>query len=173
MLFRSGSVVFDVELLLRIMSITAEDISAVSEIQDENVHVLSAEVESTVNEGVFYSRFSVKEDIELSVRMPEVKRVLCTQASAVISEARCEDNEILFEGDIVLRITYDCEDEYEPIAQVADKIPFSRVIEAPVRAGMEADVCAMVEECNIQIETNRSEERRVGKECRSRWSPYH
>ena len=23
------------------------------------------------------------------------------------------------------------------------------------------------------IETGRSEERRVGKECRSRWSPYH
>ena len=25
----------------------------------------------------------------------------------------------------------------------------------------------------IFIETTRSEERRVGKECRSRWSPYH
>ena len=24
-----------------------------------------------------------------------------------------------------------------------------------------------------EIENNRSEERRVGKECRSRWSPYH
>ena len=24
-----------------------------------------------------------------------------------------------------------------------------------------------------EIEDNRSEERRVGKECRSRWSPYH
>ena len=24
-----------------------------------------------------------------------------------------------------------------------------------------------------QLESNRSEERRVGKECRSRWSPYH
>ena len=24
-----------------------------------------------------------------------------------------------------------------------------------------------------QKENNRSEERRVGKECRSRWSPYH
>ena len=24
-----------------------------------------------------------------------------------------------------------------------------------------------------QMETIRSEERRVGKECRSRWSPYH
>src|SRR5687768_18344031 len=25
----------------------------------------------------------------------------------------------------------------------------------------------------LECETNRSEERRVGKECRSRWSPYH
>ena len=24
-----------------------------------------------------------------------------------------------------------------------------------------------------EIKDNRSEERRVGKECRSRWSPYH
>ena len=24
-----------------------------------------------------------------------------------------------------------------------------------------------------EVETERSEERRVGKECRSRWSPYH
>ena len=26
---------------------------------------------------------------------------------------------------------------------------------------------------NYRIRTTRSEERRVGKECRSRWSPYH
>ena len=26
---------------------------------------------------------------------------------------------------------------------------------------------------SILLELNRSEERRVGKECRSRWSPYH
>src|SRR5258706_4979117 len=26
---------------------------------------------------------------------------------------------------------------------------------------------------NVTAATNRSEERRVGKECRSRWSPYH
>ena len=25
----------------------------------------------------------------------------------------------------------------------------------------------------VKFEKNRSEERRVGKECRSRWSPYH
>ena len=26
--------------------------------------------------------------------------------------------------------------------------------------------------CEVEVD-NRSEERRVGKECRSRWSPYH
>ena len=26
---------------------------------------------------------------------------------------------------------------------------------------------------DLEIEKGRSEERRVGKECRSRWSPYH
>ena len=26
---------------------------------------------------------------------------------------------------------------------------------------------------DVQANANRSEERRVGKECRSRWSPYH
>ena len=25
----------------------------------------------------------------------------------------------------------------------------------------------------LKVEVQRSEERRVGKECRSRWSPYH
>ena len=28
-------------------------------------------------------------------------------------------------------------------------------------------------EKTIEVEAHRSEERRVGKECRSRWSPYH
>ena len=27
--------------------------------------------------------------------------------------------------------------------------------------------------CDILVVGGRSEERRVGKECRSRWSPYH
>ena len=41
-------------------------------------------------------------------------------------------------------------------------------------ADMEATlngVCAMGG--TVKAEENRSEERRVGKECRSRWSPYH
>ena len=27
--------------------------------------------------------------------------------------------------------------------------------------------------CSFSVKVYRSEERRVGKECRSRWSPYH
>ena len=27
--------------------------------------------------------------------------------------------------------------------------------------------------CSVKVSEDRSEERRVGKECRSRWSPYH
>ena len=31
----------------------------------------------------------------------------------------------------------------------------------------------LIEALNLEEITPRSEERRVGKECRSRWSPYH
>ena len=35
-------------------------------------------------------------------------------------------------------------------------------------------LCAVVAICSIiPLDLIRSEERRVGKECRSRWSPYH
>ena len=41
------------------------------------------------------------------------------------------------------------------------------------RAVVEAgDYCFAVSE-HLPAEYGRSEERRVGKECRSRWSPYH
>ena len=34
-------------------------------------------------------------------------------------------------------------------------------------------LCAVVALISIALKRTRSEERRVGKECRSRWSPYH
>src|ERR1039458_1428578 len=33
--------------------------------------------------------------------------------------------------------------------------------------------CSYPAQEGMAVRTNRSEERRVGKECRSRWSPYH
>src|SRR2546430_1210179 len=43
---------------------------------------------------------------------------------------------------------------------------------APVLAGRMRGVSTFIHESNA-IPGKRSEERRVGKECRSRWSPYH
>ena len=33
--------------------------------------------------------------------------------------------------------------------------------------------CSRMEDGSLLVAFDRSEERRVGKECRSRWSPYH
>ena len=49
---------------------------------------------------------------------------------------------------------------------------------ALVAAGVDADCCHSGQSGLLHMEDrdyqdDRSEERRVGKECRSRWSPYH
>ena len=36
-----------------------------------------------------------------------------------------------------------------------------------------ADIISAIAQMKLQLIIGRSEERRVGKECRSRWSPYH
>src|ERR1035437_11159812 len=41
------------------------------------------------------------------------------------------------------------------------------------RAGMVLQECGFPRHARVGELVNRSEERRVGKECRSRWSPYH
>ena len=69
--------------------------------------------------------------------------------------------------------------------QEYQKLKIQKNIAAERRASAERakKIAAMVEESNRKVEqkrvaerkalVNRSEERRVGKECRSRWSPYH
>src|SRR3712207_9591703 len=38
---------------------------------------------------------------------------------------------------------------------------------------LEYSICAIFFNSSFTVSIRRSEERRVGKECRSRWSPYH
>src|SRR3712207_7538439 len=54
---------------------------------------------------------------------------------------------------------------------VADK---GRTIRVPVHMGDKIRKMARAyNELTTELSRERSEERRVGKECRSRWSPYH
>jgi len=55
-----------------------------------------------------------------------------------------------------------------PEAQL-DRFLFNLIIDYP---DLDSEI-EIVEKTTAQEETDRSEERRVGKECRSRWSPYH
>src|SRR5256885_8863313 len=48
-----------------------------------------------------------------------------------------------------------------------------QVHETPRQKGSEAKSRLIVDLRDDRIAEDRSEERRVGKECRSRWSPYH
>src|SRR5256885_1429010 len=53
------------------------------------------------------------------------------------------------------------------------KHPTMRGIADPLTEQDMADVAAYYAEHGVAKAADRSEERRVGKECRSRWSPYH
>src|SRR5947209_17260407 len=48
-----------------------------------------------------------------------------------------------------------------------------RLQAAPVSAAADRTVLAHLDMTDLARQARRSEERRVGKECRSRWSPYH
>ena len=53
------------------------------------------------------------------------------------------------------------------------KIPIPTVNYSLLRDPKQKARDAAIEKLRVHAFTKRSEERRVGKECRSRWSPYH
>src|SRR3712207_2616640 len=52
------------------------------------------------------------------------------------------------------------------VREVVSDIGYTRA-----KYGFDAQTCSVL--TSIDEQSERSEERRVGKECRSRWSPYH
>ena len=70
--------------------------------------------------------------------------------------------------------------EKELVKLINNNQKIDTIIFDPPRKGLEASIIDKVAELNLKEvvyiscnPTTRSEERRVGKECRSRWSPYH
>src|SRR5690349_22879929 len=58
-------------------------------------------------------------------------------------------------------------------SDLGDDITAQAVMSSPAATVTNAGVYPVTIAINVQFPTTRSEERRVGKECRSRWSPYH
>src|SRR5258708_11541707 len=55
----------------------------------------------------------------------------------------------------------------------ADREKFNNVMPPFGAVYNDADIASVISYLRKNFAPNRSEERRVGKECRSRWSPYH
>ena len=65
---------------------------------------------------------------------------------------------------------------YEKIAEKYNTTPeeVRREMQIAIDAGFDdPDPAVQAEWKKVNLKGDRSEERRVGKECRSRWSPYH
>ena len=63
------------------------------------------------------------------------------------------------------KMVYDfmCDDMYVPM----------KIKELCIVLGVKKEDRPQLEQILLDLQAERSEERRVGKECRSRWSPYH
>src|SRR5215467_16392652 len=57
------------------------------------------------------------------------------------------------------------------LAQVAAIVPGSKLVDAPAAGLSLDDVQPLAGQYDLAVLHTSSEERRVGKECRSRWSP--
>ena len=84
-----------------------------------------------------------------------------------IAEEMVKDSKDLLDSVEVTTIAAECQklkEKEDEIADLEDKLKTKK---------QEADDISSRVIPELLAEQNRSEERRVGKECRSRWSPYH
>lgn len=157
-----SSAVLEIQLGIDFICILPQEITVITALEGEDMQVAAAEVESSKFGGIYNQRSTINENIELSVRMPQIKQCLQAMPCAVIEETRVQDGEVLLSGDLVLNVLYACGDEYEPITQVADKIPFSVVIDAP--NAMEDDeifLFVAIEDGNVMPQDNEQGEKRI------------
>ena len=74
---------------------------------------------------------------------------------------------------LAMTFAKDMQEDKEPLFDAVDNYSLCLRAMTGMVAGMTADAPAMRAATDAGFITARSEERRVGKECRSRWSPYH
>ncbi len=82
---------------------------------------------------------------------------------------------IVFSGSLKNNFSWD--DKFliinNPYVKSWDYIPTVFSTQLYAGSGMQSNFYRPLELLSFSVDYSRSEERRVGKECRSRWSPYH
>ena len=81
-----------------------------------------------------------------------------------------QDTNVIQEA-IVARVARD--NNLFMVGDIKQSIYKFRLAEPEIFKGKYDKYADGTDEKSVKIDTTRSEERRVGKECRSRWSPYH
>lgn len=125
---QGGSAVVDVEICVKFICIT--DMSCDILTNATEIETVKEQLQSEALVGIFTGDIRINEDIELNVRMPQIKQCLLVSPSAVVDKVMLTDDSVMISGDVILSVLYSCGDEYEPITQVADRLPFSTVIDA-------------------------------------------
>jgi len=158
----AGSLMFSCEVRLNAELVTPNEIKIVTDMNSADVHTLSSELQADEIVAKANARFEVRQDLELSVRMPEIKDALCSCAGVIIKEVRCAEQQMMVSGEISVQTLYSCEDEYEPIAQIADKLDFSQILDVKgVSCGLDADCSIEIEEIFVSVNLNEQGERRL------------
>ena len=156
-----SSAVLEVEIKVCFICSAASEQTVITEI-DGDCERLTTQQEYTSLAGIYNQRSALHENIELNVRMPQIKRCLQASPGVVVSQTRVENGSVMLSGDIALSVLYSCGDDYEPVTQVADRIPFSAVIDAPgALEGDEAFALVAVEDGTVLPQDNEQGEKRI------------
>ena len=100
-----------------------------------------------------------------------IKPYTIEEAYEVADAIERKDNDDLCDelGDLLLQVVF-----HARIAEEAGAFSFGDVVHAITRKMIRRHPHVFaVSDAKTEDAVTRSEERRVGKECRSRWSPYH
>src|SRR5256885_14950013 len=102
-------------------------------------------------------------------RLPELLLLGCLLVGALTAGAGPLGAEGPKDGRVYVVLWFDTEDYILPQSDDAAK----RLATFLTEQGIQATFKVVGEKARTLERRDRSEERRVGKECRSRWSPYH
>ena len=141
--------------------------------RQEAVECFTREAEPVLEEGkkLFYR--------ELQEKTEQLSAVICDAIHEIrLETVRLEKEKMMFLHFSLLRVGLE-KGEYQILAQAMDARWYLDTEPAEVGFSLDflfpmwADIRRELVENSRKYMGKRSEERRVGKECRSRWSPYH